>query len=396
MKNQNIRKWFIGLTAITFFVLLPMRGSAQQDHKGSHGKLEVVQGDKGEISHYTCGMHPDVRITPENYGQGDTKCPICFMPLTPVRKGALQQGEDFAEDVISKVDIKLSELKLAGVKTEPVVMRQLFKEIRAVGTVAYDPQLAIAQDEFISAMRSYEKAKGGGIPEIVERSKSMIESSRRKLLLLGLNKGQILELEKTKEVQANLILPGEKMWIYGDVYEYELNWIKEGSYIKARPISLAGEEFFGEIVSINPVVDPMTRSVRFRALIDNPNQKLKPEMYVDVEIMSQYVDPDGNTEVLAIPKSALLDTGRRRVVWVDKGNGRFEGRAVETGPESVGHDEQLLKYYPVLKGLKEGELVVTKGNFLIDSQSQITGVVSSSYGGALEPAESKGSAGHSH
>jgi Cu(I)/Ag(I) efflux system membrane fusion protein len=214
--------------------------------------------------------------------------------------------------------------------------------------------------------------------------------------LLGLNEDQITELEKTKEVQTNLILPGDKMWIYGDVYEYELNWVKKGSHIKVRPVSLAGEEFFGEIVSINPVVDPRTRSVRFRALIDNPNKKLKPEMYVDVEIMSQYVGPDGSTEVLSIPKSALLDTGRRRIVWVDKGNGQFEGRAVEVGPESIGHSEQPLKFYPVLKGLKEGEHVVTKGNFLIDSQSQITGVAASSYSGALEPAAPQGSMGHSH
>ena len=163
--------------------------------------------------------------------------------------------------------------------------------------------------------------------------------------MLGLNREQIVELEKVKEVQSNLILPGDQMWIYGDVYEYELNWIKEGSYIKVRPISLAGEEFFGKIVSINPVVDPRTRSVRFRALIDNPSQKLKPEMYVDVEIMSQYSDPHGNQEVLAIPKAALLDTGRRKIVWVDKGDGQFEGRAVEVGRESIDHSEQKIIFY---------------------------------------------------
>jgi len=186
------------------------------------------------------------------------------------------------------------------------------------------------------------------------------------------------------------------MWIYGDVYEYELNWVKEGSYIKAKPLSMAGEEFFGTIVSLNPVVDPMTRSVRFRALIENPNQKLKPEMYVDVEILSQYSNDQGDEDVLSIPKSALLDTGRRRIVWVVKDNGQFEGRAVEIGPEAIGHSEDLMRYYPVLKGLKEGERVVTNGNFLIDSQSQITGVASSSYGGALDSGEHKGSAGHVH
>jgi len=268
---------------------------------------------------------------------------------------------------------------------EPVVKRQLFKEIRAVGRVAYDPQLAIAQDEFISTIKAYNKAKQGQVIEIIERSKSLIESSKRKLRLLGLNEEQIEELERTQKVQVNLILPGEKMWIYGDVYEYELTWIKKDSFVRVRPISLVGEEFWGTVVSISPVVDPQTRSVRFRALVDNPGQRLKPDMYVDIEIMSQYTDPDGNTEVLSIPKSALLDTGRRRIVWVDKGNGQFEGRAIEIGPEAIDNSNDFIKFYPVLMGLNEGDMVVTKGNFLIDSQSQITGVVASSFGGALEP-----------
>ncbi|MCA9398916.1 MAG: efflux RND transporter periplasmic adaptor subunit, partial [Candidatus Omnitrophica bacterium] len=253
------------------------------EHNGSHvdhqDYLMPVSGGTGEISYYTCGMHPSVRVSVKSYDNGDTNCPICFMPLTPVKKGGTS-SEGLGEDVISQVEIKMGELKLAGVQTEHVVKQSLYKEIRAVGRVAYDPQLAIAQDEFISAVRSYEKARTGQIPEIVERAESLIESSKRKLRLLGLNDEQIQELGRTKEVQTSLILPGEKMWIYGDVYEYELNWIKEGSHIIARPIGLAGKEFYGEIVSINPVVDPQTRSVRFRAMVDNPNQELKPEMYV--------------------------------------------------------------------------------------------------------------------
>ena len=357
-----------------------------EDMKGTRDtpqhQMVPVSDDQGEISHYTCGMHPSVRISVENYEKGDTKCPICFMPLTPVEKGGMDMGT-FDESVVSKVTIKARELKLAGVESESVERRQLFKEIRAVGNVAYDPQLAIAQDEFISAVSSFEKAQKGGIEEIIKRAQQLVGSSKRKLLLLGLNEAQIKNLESTKEVQENLILPEEKMWVYGDVYEYELNWVKEGSFVKVKPIGMAGEEFYGEVVSINPVVDAQTRSVRFRALIDNLDRKLKPEMYVDIEIMSQYTDSKGSENVLSIPKSALLDTGRRTIVWVHKGDGDFEGRRVEIGPESIDHSSNPRKYYPVLKGLKQGEKVVTKGNFLIDSQSQITGVASSAYGGAL-------------
>ena len=295
------------------------------------------------------------------------------------------------EDIISKVEIRARELKLAGVKTEKIKKRTLYKEIRSVGNVAYDPNLAIAQDEFLSAIRSYEKAVKGGINEIVVRAKSLVGSSRRKLLLLGLSNEQIDDIEKYKESQDNLILPGDKMWVYGYAYEYELNWIKKGSDVKVKSIGLIGEEFYGEIISINPTVDPQTRSVKFRALIDNPSKQLKPDMYVDIEIMSEYRDPQGNMEVLSIPKSALLDTGRRKVVWVDLGGGQFEGRKIVVGPEAVEQSEEQGKFYPVLKGLKEGDVVVTKGNFLIDSQSQITGVAASAYGGAIGDEEPKGS-----
>ncbi|MCK5178559.1 MAG: efflux RND transporter periplasmic adaptor subunit [Candidatus Omnitrophica bacterium] len=373
MKNNLL---YLILAGLLFLPVTPVWG---QDHQH---KMVPVKDEQGEVSHYTCGMHPSVRVSVENYEKGDTKCPICFMPLTLVEKGGGDMGA-FGENVISKVTIKARELKLAGVEAEPVERRQLFKEIRAVGKVAYDPQLAIAQDEFISAVSSSEKAQKGGIEEIIKRARQLVGSSKRKLLLLGLNEAQIKDLEATKKVQENLILPKEKMWVYGDVYEYELNWVKEGSFVKVKPIGMSGEEFYGEIVSINPVVDAQTRSVRFRALIDNLDRKLKPEMYVDIEIMSQYTDLKGNEEILSIPKSALLDTGRRTIVWVHKGDGDFEGRRVEIGPESIDHSLNPRKYYPVLKGLKQGEKVVTKGNFLIDSQSQITGVASAAYGGAL-------------
>lgn len=390
MKNKffNLMILFLVLMNISYF-------SSAQEHDHNKALIPIQQED-GEILHYTCGMHPSVRVSVESYDNGEKKCPICFMPLTPVKKTSISAESPLEENIISRVEVKLQELKLAGVKTEEVSRRQLYKEIRAVGRVAYDPQLAIAQDEFISAVKSYQKAKEGLVPEITYRAQSLIESSRRKLLLLGLNAQQIQELEENQEVQTNLILPGDKMWIYGDIYEYELNWVNQGAFVKVKPVGWTGKEFFGEIVSLNPVVDPQTRSVRFRALVDNAERKLKPEMYVDIEITSQYKDEQGRQDVLSIPKSALLDTGRRRIVWVDKGNGQFEGRRVEIGPESIGHSNDLEKYYPVLQGLNEGEWVVTKGNFLIDSQSQITGVAASSYSGVLEAGEEKGSMKGSH
>ena len=365
-----------------------------------------------DIDYYTCGMHPSVKVSPQAYNKGDTKCPICHMPLTPVMKQAKQtetsdamsaarlpNGQDRQDQhVISRVNIKDHELQRAGIQTEPVKKRHLFKEIRVVGTVAYDPKMAIAQDEYLSAVRTLEKIQEGQVSEITQRAESLVISSERKLRLLGLSEQQIRELKDERQVQTNLILPDKTVWIYGDVYEYELPWIKEDARVKVTSGSLPGEEFYGQISSINPVLDPQTRTLKFRALIDNPNLKLKPQMFVNIWISSHYIDMYDNHEVLSIPKNALLDTGSRQIVWVEKTQGSFEGREVTVGPLASVSGEQG-QFYPVLNGLKDGESVVTSGNFLIDSQSQITGSAAASYGGALgddntQPRSSP--AGHVH
>ncbi|MFC1704036.1 efflux RND transporter periplasmic adaptor subunit [Candidatus Omnitrophota bacterium] len=394
---------------------------------------------ESNIAYYTCGMHPSVKVSAEEFENGNTMCPICNMMLTPVQTDVQEQAEyygcgcvgeehvfqmkdmegkncpicdmplkklteaeaDSLKGVVGKVKIKGEQARLAGVQTETAKKLHLYEEIRTVGRVAYDPQLAIAQEEFISSLKASDKMQEGGISEIKERASNLVESARRKLILLGLSIEQIQELEKTKEIYSGLILPEEKMWIYGDVYEYELSWLKVGDKVKVTAASLAGEEIFGIISSVNPVLDAKTRSVRFRAEVDNPNLKLKPEMYVDVVIMGMYTDAEGAHMVLAVPKDAVLDTGIRKIIWIDKGSGEYEGREVQVGPEATATiDEKEAKFYPILSGVAEGEKVVTRANFLIDSQSQISGVAASAYGGALgaddEKGSPKGAPGHVH
>ncbi|MFH1414021.1 MAG: efflux RND transporter periplasmic adaptor subunit [Candidatus Omnitrophota bacterium] len=434
--------------------------------------------EESSIDYYTCGMHPDVKVSPAEYRKGSVNCPICNMKLTPVYKERAGQELDKAskalfyrhptdssitseeprkneegidyipvyealeEDgnyyacgcegkehvflikgikgmtcpicgmplekisaqeaetlkgVVSKVKIQPDQIQRAGVRTEAVSRQHLFKEIRTVGVVSFDPELTIAEEEFISSLKTLEKAEEGEIVEIKDRALSLVESGKRKLKLLGLSDAQIKALEENRTVHTSHILPEEKMWIYGDVYEYELSWVKAGQEVKVTTSSLPGEEFEGIISSINPVLDPKTRSVQFRVEVDNPGLKLKPEMYVDIVIMSMYMSDDGQHMVLAIPKEAVLDTGTRRIIWVDKGNGEYEGRQVELGAEAtVTVDGEKLRYYPVLRGLSEGELVVTKANFLIDSQSQISGVAAGAYSGALGQEEQTAPPVHLH
>lgn len=319
-----------------------------------------------------------------------------YVPVYEEENEDIEGGEE-EEAVVSRVKIAAQEAQRAGVESKPLEKRHLFKNIRTIGIVAYDPQLAIAQQEFISSIRALDKMEKSNIPEVRERALGLVESSKRKLKLLGLSEKQINELENKREIQSNLILPEKTMWIYGDLYEYELPWLKEGQKVEVASQGLPGEIFEGIVSSVNPVLDPKTRSVKFRAEINNPDLRLKPQMYVDIVIKSMYTGPEGEHMVLAVPKDAVLDTGLKKIVWVDKGNSGYEGRIVEVGPEAsatVGRQEE--RFYPVLRGLREGEKVITRSNFLIDSQSQITGVSAAAYGGALGVEEKKSAPAHSH
>jgi hypothetical protein len=414
------------VVAVIFSFVSCVKKESDLEHKGSQTTQPAAS--ERQVSHYTCGMHPSVRVSPQEYAKGSRSCPICNMDLTPVykeakgstsqeHKGSGYKGEtdtgrvvygcgfdtegkcphcdqglsdsecicgqhsfviegekidcpvcgrqlreltpeetDKLKGVVSRVTIKGDQIQRAGVETAPIKKLHLYKEIRTVGKVAYDPDLAIAQEEFISTLKTVDKMQEGLIPEIKERAGNLVESSKRKLRLLGLSYEQISQLESAREIHTSLVLPEAKMWIYGDVYEYEISWVTAGQKVKVTTSSFAGEEFNGVISSINPVLDPKTRSVRFRAEVENPGLRLKPQMYVDVVIMSMYTGPDGEQMVVAVPKDAVLDTGTRQIVWVDKGNGAYEGIQVKLGPEATSTVEgSQAKFYPVLKGPQEGE-----------------------------------------
>ncbi|MFH2138660.1 MAG: efflux RND transporter periplasmic adaptor subunit [Candidatus Omnitrophota bacterium] len=340
------------------------------------------EADSG-TEYYGCGMEGAEHVFQMKDAQG-MKCPICGMDLIKLSK----EEADKLKGVISRVKIKGEQISLAGVKEDLIREMQLFKEIRTVGKVAYDPNLAISEEEFISALTALDKIESGHVAEISARAETLVESSRRKLRLLGLSDTQIGKLEDTREVNNNYVLPADEMWVYGEVYEYELSWVKPGENVSITTASVPGREFTGVISSLNPVINPKTRSITFRVEVANPGLELKPDMYVDIIILSMYKGPQGQSQVLAIVKDAVLDTGMRKIVWIDSGKNEYEGRSIEVGPEAVAEiDGQQVKVYPVLRGVAEGERVVTRANFLIDSQSQLSGVASAAYGGALEDKE---------
>lgn len=417
-----------------------MDSTKTHDHKMEMGEGREHQGDKKpdetsgkeqKITHWTCGMHPSVRA--EEPG----KCPICAMNLVPVYE---QGTEDDTLQTSSAVQIKLSprEVQLADVRTDRVMYRSLYRNLRTIGKVAYDerklahiaawvggrvdrlfvnytgaevvkgqplleiysPDLVMTQEEYLLALETLDKVGNSRIPETIEGARWLVQAARKRLLLWGILEQQIEELERDLEVKTHMIMYAptggiviKKMvkegmyvmeghvlfdiadlstiWVMADMYESELSWIRTGQMVEIGVEAYPGETFMGHITFVDPFLNPQTRSVEVRIEVPNAEMKLKPEMFADVDVHV----PTG--EVLTVPKTAILDTGPRKIAYLDQGDGRFVGVEVTIGHEAEG-------FYLVLGGLSPGDKVVTTANFLIDSQTQLLTGASALYGGAKE------------
>lgn len=301
------------------------------------------------------------------------------MDYIPVYAEEEQRGGLSKESIVK---IKESQQELIGVATEPIIIRPLMQMIRTVAKIAYDPELYKAEQEFIQAYKSKEAIKADASPEIQKRLEALVLAAAFKLKLEGLSDEQTEALKLKAESDRALLISdtlSPYVWAYLTIYEYDLGAVKVGDHIVLKAIAYPGEEFSGKIVAIDPVLNMNTRSVRARVQIDNPQGKLKPNMYGDAFI---HVDLG---EKLAVPREAVLDTGIRKIVYIDLGKGQFKAQEVELGPEAIAIvDSQERKFFPVIKGLRANEVIVTTGNFLIDSQSQLSGGMSALWGGATE------------
>lgn len=349
---------------------------------------------------YHCPMHP----TYVSDKPGD--CPICGMKLVPMENPEtakptkkimykstmnpnevsdkpgkdsmgmdmvpfeIDEGSEISENQ-SKVEglvpvtVSPEKQQLSGVQTGFVEYRDLHMIIRSAGRIAYDPDLFTAQTEYLEAVKTREKVKDSSMLDVIERSNSLINSAKLKLALMGLSEIQIKELEEKKTVSDNLLIgkKGGTIWMYAQIYEYESNQVQIGQIINVTSKSLPGKIFGGIIRSIDPVLNPDTRTLRVRAELDNTEGLLKPDMFVNAEININL------GKLLSVTKEAILDTGVRQIAFVDKGNGLFEPREVKLGQET---DD----YYQLLSGLAEGDKIVTSANFLIDSESKLKSALS--------------------
>jgi Cu(I)/Ag(I) efflux system membrane fusion protein len=252
----------------------------------------------------------------------------------------------------------------------------------------YSPKLVSTQQEYILALKNLKALKDSPIADIRRGAKELVQSTLERLKLLDVPEHQLHELKHQHKIKKSLhihspmegvvmkigaregqfvtptteiymIADLRKIWVYADIYEYELPWVKKGDAVEIQLAGIPGKTFSGHLAYIYPYADAQTRTIKVRLVFDNPDLLLKPDMFAEVTIYA-----DAQKDVLVIPAEAVIRSGTRKQVFIVREPGKFEPRLVILGLESSGK-------VAVIKGVQAGEEVVTSAQFLIDSESKL-------------------------
>ena len=252
----------------------------------------------------------------------------------------------------------------------------------------YSPKLVSTQQEYLLALNNLSALKQSPFQEIKQGAEELVRSSRERLQMLDVPEHQIQELEQTRKIKKSLhihspvvgtvirigarqgqyvtpktelymIVDLSQVWVYADVYEYELPWVKIGDEVEMTLASVPGKTFKGSLAYIYPYAESKTRTTKVRLVFDNRERLLRPDMFAEVSIQSDTMD-----STVVIPAEAVIRSGDRTQVFVVRGPGKFEPRVVKLGIESGGR-------VAVLEGITAGDEVVTSAQFLVDSESKL-------------------------
>lgn len=253
----------------------------------------------------------------------------------------------------------------------------------------YSPKLWQAQEEYLAALRGVERLAGSPMAEVRNEAQRLVEAAAVQLRYYDITDEQIAELRRTGKSRKTLTIyapasgivtekmalegmyvkPGmrlytiadlSKVWVYVDIYEYQLPWIRIGQLATMSLPYIPREVFTGRLVYIYPYLDERTRVVKIRLEFPNPRLELKPGMYTNIALQCDL----GRTALL-IPREAYIDSGTRKVAFVSLGEGKFQPRDIQTGVEAE------KGFVEVLYGLDVGDPIVTSGQFLLDSESKL-------------------------
>ena len=272
-----------------------------------------------------------------------------------------------------------------GGRVEKVYIKSTGSKVQRGNAVLslYSPALIAAGEEYLVAHRSLQQSASAPVQE-------MLAQAEKKLRLWGIKpfqyrswakRGKVPErvtiyspvggvVKKRHAVAGRYFKEGQNffelydlssVWVEIDVYEHDANLVTLGQAVTMQFIAVPGQALEGEIDFISPALDTTSRTLKIRATVDNPGGKLKPGMIADVTLQ---IELPGLP--LVIPRSAMIDTGKRKVVWTKINNKKFQAKVIQTGYEAEG-------YVEIKSGLQENELIVLDGNFLLDAQAQLFG-----------------------
>lgn len=374
-------------------------------HKTKDKNEQTIQNSKASI--WTCAMHPQIRMAEPG------KCPICGMDLIPLVQNTVPVDSE-------AIQLSKEAVQLANVLTSTVSRQIPVKEIRLYGKVQADERLLQSQvahipgriEKLLVNFNGESVSKGQTLaliysPELVTARQELIEAVKRKqsqpeiyeaakekLHQWKLTEEQIATIENSDNVKSLLeaasstngivtsirvkngdyvtegtvlydVADLSKLWVMFDAYESDLEFLNKGDKLTFTLQALPGINFTGNIIFIDPVIDPVTRVAKVRVEVNNETGRLKPEMFATGIVSANL---SGYHKNVVIPRSAVLWTGKRSIVYVKQPGIEpvFKLRNIELGP-------MLRDNYVVVDGLMEGEEIVTQGAFSIDAAAQLEG-----------------------
>jgi RND family efflux transporter MFP subunit len=350
-------------------------GGSMPDMPGMPGMKQGGQTNAPETSEFVVPVERQQQI-------GVTYAKVERKPLSHTIRsvGAIVPDRGRNSQFVSRVDGYVQKLHV----TSPGEIVEKDAPLLSI----YSPDLLTTEREFIELLRMRDEAKS---KEARETPARLIESAKRRLQLWNVTPEQIAELQRTRQATDTITLlspfrgvvqsvPVEQgksvkvgdmlvevadlsvVWVWADFYENELSMLQAGQKLAITAKSYPSEKFEGTISLINPFIDETKRTAKARIDIPNADFKLRPGMYVNAELAMNM------GEALTVPVSAVMPTGTRNVVFVDKGGGKLEPRIVQLG-------SKYGDIYEVQSGLQENERVIASANFLIDAESKVQGAL---------------------
>jgi Cu(I)/Ag(I) efflux system membrane fusion protein len=423
MQAFSMVLFFLLGAAMTAFLVgdpLGLFGESSSDSSDGHNHEEATV--KEEAVPHMCPMHPEV------IESGPGSCPICKMDLIAVRKPKVET-EPGASEEAGVITIDPTQIQNTGVVSVPAVVEDIARASRTVGILDYDadliewvntkfdgwiekvhvnyvgqevrkgqplfeiysPDLVTTQEEYLRALEYVDSMQGSGRKETRLQAEALLRSARERMEFWDISPEQIDKLESSRTVQRRLTvhspadgvvaevmndsLEGMRVrsgmnlykiadlstiWVHADIYEADLPWVEEGLPAVVTFRNDPGKVYQGKVLFLYPEVNKKTRTLKVCVAVSNEKRQMRPGMYADVTVQGPVVK-----NAVIVPRSAVLRSGERDLVFLALGDGRFQPREVRLGVAGKGDRIQIVA------GIEPGQQVVVQSQFMLDSESRI-------------------------